>query len=201
MTAWKGISSQMEPRRPVELFFVLACASTIFLNGCSMRRKPTIVWKTAVLVRPVAPPHAPTIDGALNPESAADPLPELRLVVPAPPSPLTAARIAPPRPRVAQQRIIDNRSSKPETPWIEPQMTVAELATAQQQTNSSLIIAEKNLSRAQGKTLNAEQADLVSKIKSFINDAKGALQASDWTRANSLARKAQVLSQELARSL
>jgi hypothetical protein len=72
---------------------------------------------------------------------------------------------------------------------------------AQQQTNQSLVIAEKNLGSARGKNLNAAQSDLVSKIKGFIKDARAAAQVTDWSRARSLAKKAQVLSEELAGSL
>jgi len=52
-----------------------------------------------------------------------------------------------------------------------------------------------------GKTLSAAQTDLVSKIRGFINDARAAAQITDWSRARSLAKKAQVLSEELASSL
>ena len=65
----------------------------------------------------------------------------------------------------------------------------------------SLSIADKNLEFARGKNLNATQSDLVSKIISFLKDAREASQAADWIRARNLARKAQVLSEELASSL
>jgi hypothetical protein len=84
---------------------------------------------------------------------------------------------------------------------IAPQLTPQESAVAQQQTNQSLSIAEKNLQFAHGKNLNAAQSDLVSKIRGFIKDAREAAQIADWSRARSLAKKAQVLSEELAGSL
>jgi len=76
---------------------------------------------------------------------------------------------------------------------IAPELTPQESAVAQQQTNQSLGIAEKNL--------NAAQADLVSKIRGFIKDAREAAQITDWSRARGLAKKAQVLSEELTGSL
>jgi hypothetical protein len=82
-----------------------------------------------------------------------------------------------------------------------PPITPQESAVAQQQTNQSLGIAEKNLALARGKNLNAVQSDLVSKIRGFIKDAREAAQSADWSRARSLAKKAQVLSEELAGSL
>lgn len=84
---------------------------------------------------------------------------------------------------------------------IAPQLTAQESAVAQQQTNQSLSLAEKNLESTRGKNLNAAQLDLVSKIRGFIKDAREAAQVKDWSRARSLAKKAQVLSVELAGSL
>jgi hypothetical protein len=91
-------------------------------------------------------------------------------------------------------------AEKRDAPMIAPQLTPAETTLAQQQTNQSLAIAEKNLMAANGKRLNAAQADLVSKIKGFIKDAREAAQIGDWSRARSLAKKAQVLSEDLAGS-
>jgi hypothetical protein len=48
--------------------------------------------------------------------------------------------------------------------------------------------------------LNPTQADLAAKVRSFIADAREAGKAGDWSRARDLARKAQVLSEELANS-
>ena len=84
---------------------------------------------------------------------------------------------------------------------IAPQLSPQESAVAQQQTTQSLSIAEKNLASARGKTMDATQSDLVSKIRGFIKDAREAAQIADWSRARSLAKKAQVLSEELAGSL
>jgi len=68
---------------------------------------------------------------------------------------------------------------------------------ARQETNQNLSMAERNLAFVRGKTLNAVQTDLLSKIKGFLKDAREAAQAGDWKRARSLAKKAQVLSEEL----
>jgi len=53
-------------------------------------------------------------------------------------------------------------------------LTAQESAVAQQQTTQSLSITEKNLDSARGKTLNAAQSDLVSKIRGFVKDAREA---------------------------
>lgn len=83
---------------------------------------------------------------------------------------------------------------------ITPQLSPQESVTAQVQINESLMIAEKNLAGMRGKNLNAAQADLVSKIRSFIKDAREAAGFKDWVRARSLSKKAQLLSEELAGS-
>jgi hypothetical protein len=84
---------------------------------------------------------------------------------------------------------------------IEPQLTPAEISAARQQMSSGLTVAEKNLARSQGKALNPTQSDLAAKIRGFIGDARAAERDGDWTRARSLATKAQVLSEELVASL
>jgi outer membrane murein-binding lipoprotein Lpp len=134
------------------------------------------------------------------PDESVDPVPELQLELP-PPPPLLAVRTSPARPRVAPVPIADNNADRPEAPVIAPQMSDAEASAARQQMTSSLNEAEKNLARSQGKTLNATQSDLATKIKQFIGDAQSASREGDWTRARSLATKAQVLSEELASSL
>lgn len=82
-----------------------------------------------------------------------------------------------------------------------PQLTPAETTSARRQMLASLTVAEKNLARSQGKNLNSAQSDLAAKIKGFIGDARSAEHDGDWTRARSLATKAQVLSDELVASL
>jgi hypothetical protein len=163
-----------------------------------MKKKPGVPWATAVQVRPLA--QARTVDGN---DTIEDLLPELRLELPSFPGFLVPARPAPPRPRASAPPAANsgNDTEKLGAPTIAPQLTPQESTVAQQQTNQSLSIAEKNLESARGKNLNAAQSDLVSKIRGFIKDAREAVQIADWSRARSLAKKAQVLSEELAGSL
>jgi len=118
---------------------------------------------------------------------------------------MVPVRSAPPRPRViappATPATPVADAEKPEAPTIAPQLSQQESTAARQETNESLNIAEKNLASAQGKRLNASQSDLVSKIKGFLKDAREAAQAGDWARARNLAKKAQVLSEELVHSV
>jgi hypothetical protein len=82
-----------------------------------------------------------------------------------------------------------------------PQLTPAESAAAQQQTEQSLRAAEANLSRSKGRALSATQSDLAQKSRSFLRQARNAARERDWVRARNLAVKAQLLSEELARTL
>ena len=168
------------------------------LGGCSIRRRPDIPWATAVQVRPVTPQETQETNGVSE-----DPLPELRFELPPSSVRLNPVRIAPPRPRTGSPptATTGNDAEKSEAPTIIPQLTPQEFVVAQQQTNESLSIAEKNLRAARGKTLSPAQMDLVSKIRGFMKDAREAAQITDWSRARSLAKKAQVLSEELASSL
>lgn len=116
------------------------------------------------------------------------------------------ARTAPPRPHVAPTTSPTPAASaaeegKPPALTIAPQLSTAEFAAAQQETNQSLDIAEKNLAATRDRTLNAAQSDLVRKIKGFLKDAREAARVGDWVLARNLAKKAQVLSEELLRSV
>lgn len=191
-------NSLLHRRAPLLLSLTLF-SLTFSLSGCLFRRRPSISWATAIQIRPL--PHAQT----LPPD---DPEFEAPVFIPNL-GPLTAmmvpVRSAPPRPRViappATPATPVADAEKPEAPTIAPQLSQQESTAARQETNESLNIAEKNLASAQGKRLNASQSDLVSKIKGFLKDAREAAQAGDWARARNLAKKAQVLSEELVHSV
>ena len=171
------------------------------LGGCIsfFHRRPKIPWATAVQVRPNLQAHAGGGDGGdLDaPDFGLDLGPLVATMAP--------IRSAPPRPHVnpapaAAASAPTADAEKPEAPTIAVQMSKEESAAAMQETNQSLDIAEKNLASTSNKRLNAAQNDLVSKIKGFLKDAREAAQAGDWARARNLAKKAQVLSEELVRS-
>lgn len=183
-------------RRHRELLcIVLAGCATMVAGGCGAERKrPAIPWATAVRVRPVVParPAASTTDGA-------EPVPELRIEAPQQAIRLGTAK-APARPHVAAPSTQGNDSGagKAEQPLIAPQLPQAEAHALQEQVNQSVGIAERNLAVTKGKSLNAVQLDLYSKVRSFLTDAREAARAGDLRRASNLAKKAQVLSEELA---
>jgi hypothetical protein len=82
-----------------------------------------------------------------------------------------------------------------------PELSPQDTATAKQQVADSIAIAERNLVTARGRNLLPAQSDIVSKIKVFMTEAREASREGDWARARNLAKKAQILSQDLASSL
>ena len=187
--------------RSAPLVVSMTCFSLAFLSaGCaSFHQRPHIPWATAVQVRPLPRSHT------LPPDDVEFDAPVINLDL----APLVATmaplRTAPPRPRVAPTPPATSTpvadAERPKAPTIAEQLSKEEFAAAQQETTQSLDIAEKNLASTRNKQLNTAQSDLVSKIKGFLKDAREAAQAGDWARARNLAKKAQVLSEELVHSV
>ncbi len=174
------------------------CGLAVALSGCAERQTKAraFPWASVAMVRPILPKMADVAG-----DEASDSFPEVELDVPPPPSPLVEVNGEPPRPRIPAAPSGPNNAAKFEPPQLVPQLTPQETEAAQQQTNLSLSIAERNIGAARGKALNAMQLDLASKVRSFVTEAREAAHIGDWTRASSAAKKAQVLSEELARSL
>jgi len=168
------------------------------ISGCAERKRPTLPWATASIVHPRIPPLA-TPDNNIPEEEAPAEL-QLELPMPAVSFP-TVSYVRPPRTRAAATRPVTVEPSEPQSPVAAPQLSAEESSSAQQETTASLAEAEKGLNAAQGKRLNAAQADLVSKISGFMADARAAGATADWTSAQTLARKAQLLAEELVKSL
>jgi hypothetical protein len=183
--------------RPSAFLFsvaLLVCAFT--LSGCILRpvRPKPFPWGTVANTRPYPP---------LPVDATSEAAPDLQPEMPPPPSPLVAMRSTPARPRPPAGSPPTNEppNNKPDVPRIAPQLTAQEASAAQQQMNESLSIAERNIGATQGKNLNPTQLDLASKVRNFIAEARQAANVGDWTRARNAAKKAQVLSEELASSL
>ena len=169
----------------------------LLTEGCAERRSRTYPWATAIHVKPRAPTPAPGYKPPAIDESA----PDLPWDFAPRPSKLVVIR-QPARPRVAVQATQEpTGTSKTETPLLAPQLSEQEVAAAQQQMNESIAVAQRNLSSAKSHQLSATQTDLASKVNSFLEESKAAVKDGDWTRAKNLAKKAQVLSEELAQSL
>jgi hypothetical protein len=180
------------------IFSAVLCASML-ASGCAEHKRPKLPWSTASVVRPRIP--AQSGSGASTEDDLSREVPaQLRLDL-APPESSLLPQPRPARPRVAAPQPAATESSKPGKPFVVPQLSVEESNEAQLETTASLSEAEKSVAATRGKTLNPAQADMASKIAGFIADARTAAASGDWPSARNLARKAQLLSQELAKSL
>jgi hypothetical protein len=177
----------------------LLCVA-VFVSGCAERRRPSPVWHNAATVRPTLP--SPKNSGGQPVlDDAEEDTAELRLVFNPPDGPFPMVpQSVPRRPRVITPPPVSTEPSKTQSPFVAPQLTVQESSTAQQQTNDSLAAAQKSLDALHGKTLNSAQSDMAAKVTGFMTDARTAAANGDWTSAQTLARKAQLLAEELAKT-
>jgi hypothetical protein len=187
------LSSVFRKQFPTLLWLLALCAAAVAASGCSARRRPALVWSAAVRVRPIIPPR-----GAMGAGEIDEPTLDWSLEIP-PPLP-RGVHSGPARPRVPSGQQAGNGGGDAEGPLISPQLTATEIAAAKSETQQSLGVAEHNLAFARGRSLNPAQADLASKVRGFLDDAREAVHHGDWTHAQSLAKKAEVLSHELAKS-
>ncbi|HKW88950.1 MAG TPA: hypothetical protein VJN21_09355 [Candidatus Acidoferrales bacterium] len=116
-----------------------------------------------------------------------------------PPATATPPVDAPPK--VDAPKKENAEPAKAAAPQISPQLSPSDQAELQKQTNQFVGDAEKNLHRADGRDLNANQRDMVEKIHGFLDQVHDAMNTSDWPRARNLSQKAYLLSIELANSL
>jgi len=168
--------------------------AAMLADGCAGKRAHVYPWATAITVRPRTP-----VTASYTPASVDESAPDLPWNFAPPPS-LAVIR-QPARPRVPVQAAPEPPENvKTEAPLLAPQLSQQEIAAAQQQMNESLGVAQRNLQAAKSHRLNAAQTDLASKVNSFVEESKVAVKDGDWARARNLARKAQLLSDELASS-
>lgn len=66
-------------------------------------------------------------------------------------------------------------------------------------TKRMLSATEMNLKKLEGKQLTASQQDMVNQVRQFMQQAKSAVAAGDTERGRTLAWKAQLLSEEVAK--
>jgi outer membrane biosynthesis protein TonB len=80
---------------------------------------------------------------------------------------------------------------------IGPDVTSAEAARDRQSTNQSLEATEKDLTRLDKRTLNSDQQAMLDQIRAYISQSRKALTEGDYERAANLAKKAQLLTEDL----
>jgi hypothetical protein len=143
-----------------------------------------------------------------------DALPPVETVAP-PPAPVATdaaplpvepahTKVPPPPHRQPAETSSDTQAEQPARtppPQISPQLSPGDQASMRRSTSEDANVAQKNLQQATGKVLNAAQLDLQEKIRSFLAQSDEAGKTGDWSRAQTLAQKARLLSVELVDSL
>jgi hypothetical protein len=191
------------PSRSMDLpiaVVLLTCALSLAASGCNDRAvhaaAPVAAAPTpAATERPMN--IAPDTDATPPTEAVAAP-PSLPLPAAPPPATVTVTPPKPVAPRRPSEASTEPESpSHPPAPQISPQLSPTDQATYKRKTDEDTDAAEKNLQQTSGKQLNAAQQDLVGKIRSFLSQSRDASRDGDWARAQNLAQKARLLSDEL----
>jgi hypothetical protein len=178
---------------PGKMLALPLCLLLVCCAGCFTKKRPALHFSNVALAHPVVP--SATMDAAL------EPAPDMAVELEVPPR-LGAPRAAPVRPHVASAPVTEPAPvEKPAEPVIAPELSAGQLKAARVETQHSLDIAESNLARTQGKQLNPAEEDLASKVRGFMDSAREAMRNADWPRARTLAKKAEVLSEQLAGNL
>ena len=175
-----------------KIWLAAVCGCLVWSVGCE-NRKP----QAKPVVNFIAVVH-PVIPAEMTPDLGAPP--DLSAEVPEPPE-LGLSRIQPAKPHVAPAPAPEPAAERHVEPTIAPEVTTEEMVAAKTETQRDLDAAERNLTMAQGKSLNATQQDLASKIRGFTDNAREAMRAGDWVKAKNFSKKAEVLSEELVASL
>jgi hypothetical protein len=163
--------------------------------GCTSQRRARFRFSDVAYARPVVPAVAPGYVGAGS-------APDLDIEPLAMPAHALAVHVVPAKPHVAPVPSTSAaHADKAADPGLEPELSPAELAGAKADTQRSLDNVDRTLGRTQGRLLTASQRDLAAQIRGFADTAREASRGGDWSRARTLARKAEVLSQELAGTL
>jgi hypothetical protein len=188
------------------LVLVMALVGVVTGVGCN-RRKPPLPAQT----------HPPTIDQPTIPPVASQPLPTPPTVTPTdtkpePPAPAPAKtrvhrprRTVPPPPNTATNNAPKAAASPAKPPETTPadsniSAEVSQSAANQrrQQTEGMLQVAEGNLKKV-NRTLSDAEESMQRQVRNFITQSRLAMQDGDLERAQMLANKAQLLSQELVK--
>ena len=173
-------------------WLVPMCVCVVWSGGCFTRRPAAPHLGQVTLAHPLVPTASTEVE----------PPPEISLEELALPPHLTPLPAGPAKPHVApppanEPTVVDKKPA----PVLAPELSLEEVVTSKVEANKSLIVAQRNLDAALGKPLNSAQADLASKVRGFMDAAREAMKNSDWERAAAVAKKAEVLSEQLVRGV
>lgn len=142
---------------------------------------------------------------AMPPLASQTPAPEIPASSETPPLIVTPATKPAPKPQKPapepEPSTTAEDHARPRAPQISPQLSDNDKANYQRGIAEDIGVAEGNLKQTDGKRLNAQQIDLVDKIRSFRDQSNSAAKEGDLARAKNLAQKARLLSIELVNSL
>jgi outer membrane biosynthesis protein TonB len=190
-------------------FAVFALAVSFSQAGCLFHSKVHAAAPVATAPQPEAQRPmtvAPDTD-ASPPKPPEEPAPAVPAATPAPSLAAIAKPKVPPAPPkptteqpAASEPAADSASHAP-VPQISPQLSPADQQNYERKMNDDISAAEKGLQQTNNRQLNAYQQDLVEKIRSFLDQSRDAGKSGDWVRAQNLAQKARLLSNDLVNSL
>jgi DedD protein len=191
------------------LLALVVSGTSLLAIGCAQKK----VQAAAPVSAPPAkaaietPPPSTTAPDttAMPPVAAQTPAPDIPASSSTPPPIVApAAKPAPkpqrPAPEPEPSSVAEDHA-RPPAPQISPQLSETDKANYQRGTAEDIEVAKGNLNQAKGKRLNAQQADLADKIRSFLDQSSNAAKEGDLARAKNLAQKARLLSVELVNSL
>jgi hypothetical protein len=160
--------------------------------------RPALVWVAAAalalpgcatiesLFKP-EPPAAPAPSTSAPPASTPAPLPSTAAPPPSTPTPPPSSSAPPPRARPVP----------PPLPPLQPQLTEQEERRLRERAMRQIGDAEQAMRGVRTDALQPAERETLGSIESFLRQAREALEARDYERASTLARKAQALAQDL----
>jgi len=95
--------------------------------------------------------------------------------------------------------VVRNGGAKEGTPEIAPGLSKEQELHNRENTNQLLSTTDANLKKIAGRQLTPAQQSMVEKIRTYMNQSKEASSAGDLNRAHTLAFKAHLLSDEVAK--
>lgn len=95
--------------------------------------------------------------------------------------------------------VVRNGGAKDGTPQLAPGMSKEQALHNRENTNQLLANTDANLKTIAGRQLTPAQQSMVEQIKNYMNQSKAASGTGDLNRAHTLAFKAHLLSDELAK--
>jgi len=186
---------------------LLACGASLLTGGCHNKVQAAAPVSSAPAAATIETPPPSTVapdTTALPPVASQTPPPDIPASSTAPPPIITSPSKPAPKPQKPAPEpaaSVAEDHARPPAPQISPELSDDAKAVYKRGTAEDVGVAQANLRQATGKRLNAQQADLVEKINSFLDQSSSASRDGDLARAKNLAQKARLLSVELVNSL